>query len=173
MKHFFSFHVFSGKMTEISFKKGIINTIVEVPQKLIENSKFIEQHWEPHQDIQIKITEEEHFENIKYIILAIEEGTKIKLEDFDKFMETVELFGLKTKILRVILDLEITYITLPNVANVLHKLMQTNETIVTELLEDLEIKVHNKQTPEEFTSDLKTKCLRKLLTGASTPAVHI
>ena len=79
-------------MTEISFKKGIVNTIIEVPQQLIENSKFVEQYWEPQQNIQIRMTEEqeEHFENIKNIILAIEDWKKIKLEDFGKIMETVD-----------------------------------------------------------------------------------
>ena len=89
-------------MTEISIKKELSTPSSKCPNNLIENSKFIEQHWEPHQNIQIRMMEEqeEHFKNIKHIILVIEDGRKIKLEDFDKFMETVELFGLKTKILK-------------------------------------------------------------------------
>ena len=128
-------------MTEISYKKGIVKATIDVPQLLVENSKFIEHHWEPDQNIEIKMTEdqEDHFENIKFIILAIEDGKKIKLEEFDRLMKTVELFELKTKILRVILDLGIPYMTLPNVADVLHKLLKTNQTIVMDILEDLGI----------------------------------
>ena len=86
-------------MTEISYEKGIVKTTVDVPQLLVEDSKFIEHHWEPDQNIEIKMTEdqEDHFENIKIIILAIEDGKKIKIEEFNRLMKTEKLFELKTK----------------------------------------------------------------------------